>query len=65
MKVIQNPTSANLLGGYGLIWKVRDLKTNKTAVNDELKWVKFSGAHWLRDGRGVLYSRFAIPAGHN
>lgn len=27
--------------------------------------MKFSSAHWLRDGRGVLYSRFATPSNHN
>lgn len=39
-----------------------DIKANKTSEIDELKWIKFSHPRWLRDGRGVLYSRHARPA---
>jgi prolyl oligopeptidase len=31
-------------------------------LSDEIKWVKFSGLAWLKDGSGFFYSRFAEPA---
>ncbi|HEY2787483.1 MAG TPA: prolyl oligopeptidase family serine peptidase [Fimbriiglobus sp.] len=41
-------------------WKVLDIATGKT-LGDELKWVKFSGASWTKDGKGFYYSRFPEP----
>ena len=41
-------------------WKVRDVTTGKDLV-DELKWSKFSGAAWLKDGSGFFYCRYAAP----
>jgi prolyl oligopeptidase len=41
-------------------WKVLDVETGKTR-DDEVKWVKFSGAAWTRDGKGFFYSRFDEP----
>jgi prolyl oligopeptidase len=41
-------------------WKVRDVATGKDR-GDELKWVKFSGASWLKDGSGFFYSRYDAP----
>jgi prolyl oligopeptidase len=41
-------------------WKVRDVATAKDS-EDHLKWVKFSGASWTRDGRGFFYSRYDEP----
>ncbi len=41
-------------------WKVLDLTTMKP-TDDELKWVKFSGASWSKDGKGIYYSRFPEP----
>ena len=41
-------------------WKVLDIATGKT-LSDELKWVKFSGASWTKDGKGFFYSRFPAP----
>ena len=35
-------------------------RTGKT-LDDELKWVKFSGASWTKDGKGFFYSRFPEP----
>ena len=41
-------------------WKVRDVETGKD-LSDDLKWVKFSGVSWIRDGKGFFYSRYDEP----
>ena len=41
-------------------WKVRDVETSKD-LSDHLKWVKFSGVSWTRDGKGFFYSRYEEP----
>ena len=41
-------------------WKVRDVATSKD-LPDHLKWVKFSGVSWTRDGKGFFYSRYEEP----
>src|SRR5689334_18553293 len=41
-------------------WKVRDVETSKDLA-DDLKWVKFSGVSWTRDGKGFFYSRYDEP----
>ena len=41
-------------------WKVRDVETGKD-TDDDLKWVKFSGASWTPDGEGFFYSRYDEP----
>jgi prolyl oligopeptidase len=41
-------------------WKVRDVETSKD-LSDHLKWVKFSGASWTRDGKGFFYNRYDEP----
>jgi prolyl oligopeptidase len=41
-------------------WKVRDVETGKD-LSDHLKWVKFSGASWTRDGKGFFYSGYDEP----
>ncbi len=41
-------------------WKVRDVSTGKD-LPDLIKWVKFSGASWTRDGKGFFYSRYDEP----
>jgi prolyl oligopeptidase len=41
-------------------WKVRDVATSKD-LSDDLKWVKFSGVSWTRDGKGFYYSRYDEP----
>jgi prolyl oligopeptidase len=48
----------------GTDWRtlhVIDVATGKL-LSDEIKWVKFSGLAWLKDGSGFFYSRFAEPA---
>jgi prolyl oligopeptidase len=41
-------------------WKVREISTGKD-LSDHLKWVKFSGASWTKDGKGFFYSRYDEP----
>jgi prolyl oligopeptidase len=43
-------------------WHVRDVDTGKD-LPDLIKWVKFSGASWSKDGRGFYYSRYDEPKG--
>ncbi|MCC6361054.1 MAG: S9 family peptidase [Phycisphaerales bacterium] len=40
--------------------KVRDVATAKD-LDDHLKWVKFSGTSWKKDGSGFFYSRYDEP----
>jgi len=41
-------------------WRVRDVKTGAD-LPDVIKWVKFSGAAWTKDGKGFFYSRYDAP----
>jgi prolyl oligopeptidase len=41
-------------------WRIRDVSTGRDAL-DLIKWVKFSSAEWLPDGRGFFYGRFPEP----
>jgi prolyl oligopeptidase len=41
-------------------WRVRDVDTGKD-LPDLVKWVKFSGASWTKDGKGFFYSRYDEP----
>src|SRR5205814_9589287 len=41
-------------------WRVRDVRTAKD-LSDEIKWVKFSGVSWTKDGKGFFYSRYDEP----
>lgn len=41
-------------------WHVRDVDTGKD-LSDYIKWVKFSGASWAKDGKGFFYSRYDEP----
>ena len=43
-------------------WKVRDVRTGRD-TGDDLKWVKSSGASWLKDGSGFFYSRYDAAGG--
>ncbi|MGD8450707.1 MAG: prolyl oligopeptidase family serine peptidase [Phycisphaerae bacterium] len=44
-------------------YKVRDVATGQD-LEDHLKWIKFSGASWTKDGQGFFYSRFDEPKGN-
>ena len=41
-------------------WEGRNVETSKD-LSDDLKWVKFSGVSWTRDGKGFFYSRYDEP----
>jgi prolyl oligopeptidase len=41
-------------------WKVRDVASGKD-LPDHLKWIKFSGTSWRRNGEGFFYSRYDEP----
>ena len=41
-------------------WKVMDVASRKV-LDDELRWIKFSGASWTARRQGLLYSRFPEP----
>jgi prolyl oligopeptidase len=43
-------------------WRVRDVATGRD-LPDLVKWSKFSGASWLKDGSGFYYSRYDAPKG--
>ncbi|HEX3895438.1 MAG TPA: prolyl oligopeptidase family serine peptidase [Rudaea sp.] len=45
-------------------WHVLDVDKARN-TDDVLKWVKFSGASWRRDGTGFFYSRYDEPKGEN
>ncbi|MCG3174545.1 MAG: Prolyl endopeptidase [Myxococcota bacterium] len=41
-------------------WRVREVDTGRD-LGDRLRWVKFSGAAWKRDGSGFFYGRYPEP----
>ncbi|MEP0844744.1 MAG: S9 family peptidase [Phycisphaerae bacterium] len=47
-------------GSDWIEFKVRDVDTGRD-LPDHVKWVKFSGASWTRDGQGFFYSRYDEP----
>ena len=47
-------------GSDWLEWHVREVATSKD-LPDVIKWAKFSGASWLKDGSGFYYSRYDQP----
>jgi prolyl oligopeptidase len=47
----------------GSDWKtiyIKDVETGKN-LEDELMWIKFSGASWSKDNKGFFYSRYEVP----
>jgi prolyl oligopeptidase len=57
-KLLAYGTSAS--GSDWMEWRVRDVDTGKD-LSDDLKWVKFSGASWTKDGNGFFCSRYDEP----
>ncbi len=49
-------------GSDWIEWRVRDVATSQD-LPDLVKWSKFSGASWLKDGSGFYYSRYDEPKG--
>jgi prolyl oligopeptidase len=49
-------TSAS--GSDWMTWRIREIASGAD-LNDEIRWSKFSGASWRRDGSGFYYSRYA------
>ncbi|WP_291980810.1 prolyl oligopeptidase family serine peptidase [Luteitalea sp.] len=47
-------------GSDWIRWKVREVATGNDLA-DEVRWSKFSGAAWLKDGSGFYYSRYDAP----
>ena len=41
-------------------WQGRDVATGQD-LEDHIRWVKFSGAAWTKDGSGFFYSRYDEP----
>lgn len=41
-------------------WRIKEIETDKV-LDDELKWVKFSGAEWTPDSHGFFYARYPQP----
>lgn len=41
-------------------WRVMEIES-RAILPEELKWSKFSGAAWTRDGRGFFYCRYPEP----
>ena len=41
-------------------FRVKDIATGRD-TSDVLKWIKFSGASWAKDGSGFYYSRYPQP----
>ncbi len=47
-------------GSDWIEWRVRDVET-LADLADVVKWSKFSGAAWKKDGSGFYYSRYDAP----
>ena len=45
-------------------WHVRDIASGRERA-DTLRWIKFSGVAWTKDGAGFYYARYDEPAGEN
>lgn len=41
-------------------WRVMEIDSGRV-LDDQLRWVKFGGASWTKDGRGFFYGRFPEP----
>jgi prolyl oligopeptidase len=42
------------------VWRILEVETGRV-LEDELRWVKFSGAAWTTDNKGFFYSRYDEP----
>ncbi len=47
------------------VWRVRDVASGKDLA-DEIRWAKFTGASWRKDGSGFYYCGYApVPEGQS
>ena len=47
-------------GSDWISWKVLDVAARRTLI-DDLRWTKFAGVSWAKDGTGFFYSRYPEP----
>lgn len=47
-------------GSDWITWRILNLNTGKV-LDDEVRWVKYSGTSWTKDGKGFFYSRYDEP----
>ncbi|MEX0678598.1 MAG: prolyl oligopeptidase family serine peptidase [Pirellulales bacterium] len=47
-------------GSDWITWRVRNVETGQD-TDDVIRWSKFSGASWTKDGKGFFYGRFPEP----
>lgn len=67
---VVEPSPDGALVGYGVAsggsdwqeFRVRDVATGQD-LPDRIRWVKFSGMAWTKDGKGFFYSRYPEPSG--
>ncbi len=52
--------STSEAGSDWRVWRVRDVSTGED-LDDEIRWSKFSGASWTKDGSGFFYSAYDAP----
>ena len=57
-KLVAYATSS--AGSDWVEWRVRDVTTMKD-LDDLVRWSKFSGAAWRKDGTGFYYGRYPVP----
>jgi prolyl oligopeptidase len=48
-------------GSDWMEWRVRNVETGADLPDDRVRWSKFGGASWLKDGTGFFYSRYDEP----
>ena len=47
-------------GADWITFYVRDLNTGRN-IDDTIRWARFTGASWTKDGKGFFYSRYPEP----
>ena len=52
----------NTSGSDWINWRVKEIATGQD-LPDQIRWSKFSGAAWSKDGKGFFYSRYDEPEG--